>query len=210
MKRDLHLSVAQVVAILEHLGDLLKAVGRGSEKSQKGLAGRKDSAEILGVELHTDEPLVVLEFNNLHTLARVVLADKGQTSLLELVDKFGVNLVTMAVSLPDLLLVSVQLPQTGPLGAGLEVGGPLPEAHGASHLGLVDLRHVDDGRMLAVLVELVTTSTSQPAHIAGVLNHRHLHTQANTEVRNIVRTGPLGSLDHTLGTTLTETALHGS
>jgi hypothetical protein len=57
-------------------------------------------------------------------------------------------------------------------------------------------------------VELLTTSVIQPAHIASILNHGHLHTQANTQVRNIVRTGPLGTLDHTLGTTLAKTALN--
>lgn len=208
MEGDLQLAVAQVVAILEYLGDLLEAAGRRSEEAKEGLAGRKHSAEILGVELHADEPLVVLEFDNLHTLAAVILTDKAQPSLFELVDEFGVNLVTVTVSLPDLLLVSVQLPQAGPFGAGLEVSGPLAESHGASHLGLVNLRHVDDRRMLAILVELLTTSSSQPAHVASVLNNGHLHTQAHTQVRNIVRTSPLGTLDHALGTTLAKTTLN--
>lgn len=53
------------------------------------------------MELDTNEPGVLLEFDNLHTLAEVVLADEVETGILQLLDVLWVHLVTAAVRLID-------------------------------------------------------------------------------------------------------------
>jgi hypothetical protein len=42
---------------------------------------------------------VVADLNNLHTLALVVLADEGQTGLLDVLDHLRVDFVTVTVAL---------------------------------------------------------------------------------------------------------------
>lgn len=194
----------EIVTVLISLGDLFEASGSSGEEAQEGLAGRKDSAQVLRVELYSDVPLMILQFNDFHTLAGLVLSNEGQSTLLQLADKLRVHLITVAMSFPDLLLLPVQLAQARPFSTRLEHSRPLSKAHCTTHLSLIDLRHVDDNRLLAGLIELGAACLIHTADMPSILDHSQLHTKANTKVGNVVGTGPLGSQNHTGRTSRTK------
>lgn len=85
--------------LVDRLGHLIQAAGSGRKEPQEGPAGRQDSAEIFGVELHTHEPGVVANLNNLHTLTLGVLANERQTGLLDALHHVGVNFIPVTVAL---------------------------------------------------------------------------------------------------------------
>ena len=83
--------------------DVVKYAGGCGNEAQVRTAGVQDSREVLGMELHADEPRVVLDLDNLHAHALLVLADKVETALLQLVDVAGVDFVPVPVALEDLV-----------------------------------------------------------------------------------------------------------
>lgn len=89
----------------------------------------------------------------------------------------------------------------------LELCDSLSETHGTTHLRLVNLRHVDNDGLFAPVVEFCATGLGHTTDVASILDNSQLHTQANTQVGNIVRTGPVGTLNHSFRTTLAETTL---
>lgn len=107
--RQLQLLMTQVVTVLEDLRDGLQTASSGSEETKEGLARRQHTRQVLGVELHADIPLVVLELDDLHALAGLVLPDEREPTGLELLDERRVDLVAVAVTFPDLVLLAVQL-----------------------------------------------------------------------------------------------------
>ena len=128
---------------------------RGGDEAEVRLAGNQHPAEVLGVELHTDEPRVVFKLDDLHAHAGLVLADEGETLLLELVDVVGVDFVAVSVTLVDALVVqAVERTELRPLGVGLPHGGPQTKTHGATNDTGVVLRHGDDDAVLILAVEL--------------------------------------------------------
>lgn len=195
------------MAVFEHLGDLLQAACSGGEEAEESLAGRKDTAEVFGMKLYADEPLVVFQFDDLHALAGFVLANKCHTSRFEFLDQFGVNFVAVTVSLPDPFLFAIQLSETGPFGAGLEQGHSFAESHCAAHFSSIDFGHVNNSGIFALFVEFGAARLIQAAHILSKLNHSELHTKADTKVRNVIGTSPVGTFDHSICATLAETTL---
>lgn len=85
--------------LVDRLSHLIQAASSSSKEAQEGPAGRQDSAEIFGVELHTHEPRVVANLNNFHTLALGVLANERQTGLLDALHHVGVNFIPVTVAL---------------------------------------------------------------------------------------------------------------
>lgn len=75
------LLVTEIVTVLEQLGNLIQTAGSGGEEAEEGLAGCQDTADVLGVELHTDIPGVVLKLEDFHTLASLVFSDECETGL---------------------------------------------------------------------------------------------------------------------------------
>ena len=189
------------------LCDLAQNAGRGGNEAKVRLAGNKDSAQVLGVELHTDKPGVVFQLDDLHTNTSLVLADEGEALCLELVDVVGVDFVAVSVALVDaLVLKAVERTQLRPLGVGLPHGRPQAEAHGTTDDTSVVLWHGDDDAVLITAVEFKGCRLRQRdvAHRASELDNGDLHTKADTKVGSLVLTGPLGSGDHSLGASCTE------
>lgn len=205
--RQLQLLVAEIMTILEYLRDGFQTARCGSEETKEGLARRQHSGQVLGVELDADVPLVVFEFDDLHTLAGLVLADERETAGLELLDEGRVDFVAVAMAFPHFLLLAVEFPQTRPFGSRLEDGGALAETHRPAHLRLVDLGHVHDDGLLALLVEFGAARLVHPADVAGEFDHGELHAEADAQVGDVVGSGPLGALDHSFGATFAEAAL---
>lgn len=200
--------MAKVMAVLEHRRDTLETTCRCCKESQECFAGSKDAAQVLGVKLHTDVPLVVLQLDNLHTLACFVSSNEHQARVLQGLHHLGVDLVAVTVSLPDVALLPVELAQPGPFSLGLEDSAPFSKTHRSAHLGLVDFRHVDDDGLLALFVELGAACLVHAANILGVFHHRKLHAQADTKVGNVVHPSPSGSLHHSLCSPLAKTTGH--
>lgn len=95
-----------------------------------------------------------LELGDLHTLAALVATDKRETGLLDLLHVRRVDLVAVAVALPDNIGIGVELAHGRPLRVGLEHGRPQSEAHRAAEVRLRDLGHEDDDGIGGGLKEL--------------------------------------------------------
>jgi hypothetical protein len=156
------------------------------------------------VVLDSHEVLVVLKLDNLHTLGLVVLSNKVQSSLAQLLDVLGVNLVSVTVTLEDLSGLSVKLTDLGPLRTRLEDGRADSETHSSSKVGGRSFRHEDNDGVGGLRRDLNRVCVLQSTDVTGVLNDRNLHSQANSQVGNVVLSGPLGSRNHTLSTTSSE------
>lgn len=201
------LQMAEVMGSLEGLGDLIKTSRSRREESEETLAGRNNTAQVFRVELNTDIPSVVLELDHFHSLAALVFSNERETGALQLVHQIRVHLVAVTMALPDLLLVAVQLAELGPLCTILEQRRPLTQPHCTPHLGFVDFRHVDDGRLLRFFIELCAIRLFHIADVASVFDHSYLQPKANAKEGDVLCTGPFGTLDHALGTALTEATL---
>lgn len=178
--------------------DLLQHARRRRDEAQVRAAGIQHARQVLGVELDTHEPGVVLDLDDLHADALLVLADKVQPALLQAVDVGRVDFVAVPVALEDLVGARVQGAQLGPLGARLEERGAQAQAHRGAHGGLVHLGHEHDELVGRVAVELLRRRVLDPAHVARVLDDRDLHAQAHAEVGLLVLARPRGGGDHAL------------
>mmetsp|Transcript_41611 Transcript_41611/g.97732 ORF Transcript_41611/g.97732 Transcript_41611/m.97732 type:complete len:614 (-) Transcript_41611:2309-4150(-) len=170
----------------------------------------------LGVELHADEPGVHLarQFDHLGQLLALGDGRNDEAGLLQAVQVVLVGLVAMAVALGDDGAVDVTSQR-----AVLDVGALRAQAHGAAEVGVgialldaavgvlpfVDQR--DDGVGRGG-VEFGRVGTFQAGHVAGVLNGRDLHAQADAEVGQFVLTGVLGREDLAFHAAFAEAAGH--
>lgn len=135
------------------------------------------------MELGAHEVRVVLDLEDLHTLAGLVLSDKVETSSLELVDILGVDLVTVTVSLLNLLVATVEGTDLGPLTVGLEDSLPGSETHGTAHVVFVELGHGDDHAVAGSGVKLFGVGLWHVADIAGELDSSGLETKTDLGIR---------------------------
>jgi hypothetical protein len=121
-----HLSLSfSLLHPIQPVPNLVKTPRRRREEPEEGLARREHAAQVLGVELHAHEPRVVADLDDLHALARRVLADEGEPGRLETLDHLRVDLVPVAVALGDLGGVAVEGAEAGPFGSLLEVAAVL-------------------------------------------------------------------------------------
>ncbi len=187
------------------LSDLVEALSSRGNETKIWPRWRQDSREVFWVVLDTNEPRMVLDLHNLHTLTLVILANEVQSTLSQTINVLWVDLVSVAVSLEDLGLVAVQGAELGPLRSRLELSWAETKTHGATHSGLVNLWHEHDDWIFSALVQLRRGRALHVAHMARKLNNSDLHTEADTKVWGFVGTCPLRSLDHTLGTAVSET-----
>lgn len=81
-----------------------------------------------------DKEGVILQLNGLDSNTLVVERGYDKPGLLELVDIFGVHLVTVSVTLLDNLGASVHATEPAPFRARLEVRCARAESHRAAHL----------------------------------------------------------------------------
>lgn len=137
---------------------------------------------VLSVELCAHEVRVILDFKDLHTLTGLILSDKVQPSSLQLADVLRVDLISVTVSLFDLLNAAIEGTDLGPLAVGLEDGLPGPETHGTSHVLLVKLGHGDDHTVAGSGVELFRVGGRKVADVARELDGGGLETKADLNV----------------------------
>lgn len=96
---------------------------------------------------------MILDLKDLHTLACLILANKMQTSSLQLANILWVDFISMTVPLLDLLSTVVECADLGPFAVGLEDGLPRSETHGTTHVVLVKLGHGDNNAVGGSSVE---------------------------------------------------------
>jgi hypothetical protein len=89
------------------LRDLLKTSCTGGEEAEVWSRRVQYLALVFGMKLNADIPGVIFQFNNLHALARVVLADEIESSLLQPVHIVRVHFVAMSVALFDHIRISI-------------------------------------------------------------------------------------------------------
>jgi len=95
-----------------------------------------------------------LDLGDLHALAALVAPGELEPLGLDALDVRRVDLVAVAVALPDDLAVAVQLAHLAPLGVALEHGRAQAEPHRAAEVRLGDLGHEDDDRVRGRVEEL--------------------------------------------------------
>ena len=177
---------------------------RRDEALEQGM-GAVGAALELRVELGTQMEGAAGQLHRLHQTAVRAGAGNDQTGVLHLLPEVVVELVAVAVTLPDLGL-AVAL---GHLGAGGHGAGVLAQTHGAA-LGDVALLvgHEGDDVVLAVRGELAGIGVGVAQHTPGKLHHHDLHAQADGKVGHVVLAGVLGGLDHALDAAVAEAAGH--
>ena len=153
------------------------------------LAG--DEERVVGELDHLDEPLVRRG------------AGDDQPGGLEPLAEEVVDLVAMAVALVDDRL-AVDLAR---LGVRVELHRVGPEPHRAAHVGdLLLLGQQVDDRVGGVRVELARVRALHPDDVAGEVRDRHLHAEADAQVRDPLLAGDPGGLDLALDPALAEAA----
>lgn len=106
------------------LRDLLKTSCAGSDKAEVWWRRVQYLALVFRMKLDPDIPGVIFYFNDLHAFARVVLANKMEPNLLQLVYTVWVHFITMSVALFDDICISIECAQLAPFAARLEVRWP--------------------------------------------------------------------------------------
>ena len=147
----------------------------------------------LGVELCAEVEVTARQLHGLHKAAVGAGAGDDQTGVLHLLTVVVVELVAVAVALPDLAL-AVAL---GHLGAGQDGAGVLAQTHGAA-LGDAALLvgHQVDDVVMTLGGELAGVGVGVAQNVAGELHDHDLHTEADAEVGDIVLAGVLCGLYH--------------
>ena len=111
----------------------------------------------------------------------------------------------MAVPLPD----QGSTVAAGQHGAGLDGTGIGPQPQGAALVDLIALAgHKVDDLVGAIGDELAGVGVSQCGHVAGKLNDRNLHAQADAQIGDLVFPGVPGCQDHALNAPGAEAAGH--
>ncbi len=160
-------------------------------------------ALVLGVELAAEEPGVILQLHDFAEQA-VWAGTRGlEASSGELVAVVVVDLV--AVTMP---LLDLRCPVDGVgEGALLDAAGVAAQAHRAAlHRDLLLLFHQVDHGVGGALVELAAVGAIEAEHVAGELHDGHLHTKADSEVRDPVLPGVADGGDLSLAAAFAEPA----
>lgn len=147
-----------------------------------------------------------IQLKHLHSLPPFVFTDKPHTPRgLELLYILRLNLVPVPMPLPCNAPVPIQPPKLALLCVRLKDGRPETETHRTAHMGLGDLRHETNDRVGTVWDELGRVGLLETADVSSPFDNGNLETETDTEIGDVLLTGPLGGSDHTLGTSKTET-----
>src|SRR6201996_8690334 len=185
---------------------------RGADESGEQRVTVTGSRSELRVELRRHEPRVIVELNHLY---QVVTGEARETQpgLDETIQVVVVELVAMAVPLHDDILAE-DVACTSP---GAEDHLLRAQTHGRTLVGcfiahlraaclVLPLGDERNDRVRRRTIELGAVGIGKAKHVAAVLDNGHLHTQADTKVRNAVLTRVACGLDLSLDATLAETA----
>src|SRR5436305_10178286 len=130
------------------------------------------------MELAAEEPRVAFQLDDLHELTVGREAGHAETALLELRHVLGVDLVTMAVAFVD-LLDSIRLPRDRTF---LQRARILAEPHRAAEgVDADQIAQLVDDFVRRLIVELRRIRADHPHHVAGELDRRALHAEADAE-----------------------------
>ncbi len=145
--------------------------------------------------LHADEPGVLRKLENLRQLAVWRQAGEQPAGLFQRLDVTGIHLIAVTVAFGDI----ERAIDFGDLAARRQAGRIRAEAHRAALVGigvaldlfvaLGPLFHQADQRCRRVRVILGRVRFLDTGHVAGRLDHRHLHAIANTEARHVALAG---------------------
>src|SRR5579875_127482 len=167
----------------------------------------------LGVELDADEPGMVGELDDLGQLAVGRHAGEPHPGLLELRLVVDVDLVSVAVALADLggaVDRGHARPGHEPRRIGAEAHGAAEIAVGLALLELVALHpfgHQADHR-LGAGPELGRARAVEAGQVPRRLDHRHLHAEADAEIRHFPFARESGRLDLAFAAALAESTRH--
>lgn len=149
---------------------------------------------------------LTIQLEHLHSFSSLIPTNKPHTPRgLELLDILRFNLVPMPMPLPSNVPVPIQPPKLALLRVGLKDGRSKTKTHGTAHVGLGYFGHETDDRVRRVGNELGRVGLLETANVSGPFDDGDLETEADTEVWDVLLTRPLGSGNHALGTSKTET-----
>ena len=158
----------------------------------------------LRVELDAHEPGVVGQLHDLHQPLVGGQAGQYQTCVGEDLAVVVVELIAVAVALADLI------GSICPVGKGVVACDPAgvgPQPHGAALGGDAPLvGHQVDDRVGGGPGQLAGVGVLHVADVAGVLDHRHLHSQADAQEGDLVLPGVADGGDLALDAPVAEAA----
>src|SRR5690554_1520852 len=167
------------------------------------------------VELAGNEPRMIRHLDHFHQGTIHGAAGNAQTGLLQLRQQVVVDFITVAVTLDDHILTVAFAGL-----AALDQRALLTtQTHGAAQIGAfvagfllaaggLPFGDQADHRMLGGLVEFGGIGVLPAQHVAGKLDDRHLHAQADAQIGNVVFTGVAGGGNLAFHTTQAEAAWH--
>src|SRR3984893_6716776 len=166
----------------------------------------------LGMILHADEPGMLGDLDNLRQIAVGGHAGGDQTSILEFALVVDVDLVAMTVALANAGGAAIDQVDAAPRGqhrlVGAEPHGTAEVAAGAAlfqHVAAHPFGHQADDGVLA-RAELGGAGALEPGQRTRRLDHRHLHAEADAEIRHLAFAGKAHRLDLAFRTTFAEAA----
>src|SRR5262245_20079406 len=172
------------------------------ERAEEGVRLHRLGLE-LRVELAGQEVRVIRNLDDLDEALVRRLPGHLEPAPLEIVHVLAVHLVAVAVALAD-------------LGAGVRLVGvrtrldqarPLPEPHVPAHaLHAFELAQLVDDRVRGLRGELGRVGVLEPQDVAGILDHRALHAEADAEERHAALAREADGLDHPVDATQAEAA----
>src|SRR5215467_14539319 len=165
----------------------------------------------LRMKLYTDKPRMIVVFDNLRENAIRRHAAKPHAVLFETGLVVGIDLIAVSVPLGNFYR-SVDFRRTA---SRLQLGRIGAKPHGASEIAPVaaflkriaaqPLCHQANDRMRR-RAELGGICVLDAAQVPRGLHNRHLHAEANAEIRHVPLAGKLRRADLALGAALSETA----
>src|SRR5215207_8802122 len=179
-----------------------EAMGRADELAEQRCRSVRARLE-LRVVLRRDEERMVGQLDDLDEALVGCGARHDQARRLEPAAQEVVDLVAMAVALVDDRL-AVDLAR---LRVGVQLHRVGPEPHRAAHVGdLLLLGQQVDDRVLGVRVELAGVRAIHADHVAGEVGDRHLHAEADAQVRDALLARDARGGDLALDAALAEAA----
>src|SRR5687767_12433807 len=157
----------------------------------------------LGMELAADVPRMRLQLDDLDEGAVRRQSAQVQAVLDELVAVLVVHFVTVAVSLAHLR----RSVDPGSLGSRTQLARVRAEAHGTAHVGDVLLAfHQRNHGIIALRSELARVTVGEADHVAGELDDRGLHSEADSEEWQPRLAGITDCFEHSLDSAHPESA----
>mmetsp|Transcript_27825 Transcript_27825/g.67703 ORF Transcript_27825/g.67703 Transcript_27825/m.67703 type:complete len:307 (+) Transcript_27825:13-933(+) len=150
------------------------------------------------------------QFGNFHSFPSLIPSNQLESTLVDLVNIHGVDLIPMSVTFVNDIFVSIQLlHDTGRSiikGWVSEFGNTRPKSHGSSHGGFVNLGHEEDNWMLGRIIKFGRVGSVQIQDVSAILHNNGLKSQTDSQVWLLVFTTVLGGQDFPLKPTIAKSS----